>query len=428
MESSSDTATRLNEMIEEKVRLEALLNTFFLLNSSIDMSTVLKNTLSTATQLMKADVGSIALINEERTHLQFVESTDKNFAQLKNLTVPLGTGIAGTVAKEGKSIRVLDVHKDERFYGKIDEALRQTTLSYLCVPLMVDGKVIGTAQIMNRLDGKSFTEEDETLLEGFARQAALAIQNAKLHQIMLKQKAIESELAICGDIQRKLFPEKIPDVTGYEIFGSTVPTREVGGDYYSVIPRQDGTFDAIIGDVSGKGLSASMMVSELHTGIHLLSRMPYPLDRAIEHLNLHLKDSFVAGKFITGFVARLKGNSGLFEYVVAGHPPPYILSPGGAVRQLQRTGMVLGLTTSPFHMNTETINSGELLLAFSDGYSEAQDPDEELFTEEKIVEAVSEVINLPLPEIRAYLDQQVAKFTRGRSASDDATLLLIRKL
>lgn len=411
----------------ENARLKGLVETFTLLNSSLDLDTVLMNTLKTATKLMHAAVGSIALINEERTHLEFVESTDENFDRLKNMKVPLGEGVAGTVALTGKAERVADMSRDSRFYQKIDDALGTKTSSYLCVPLFVNKEVIGTAQIMNRLDGKPFTEEDKDLLLHFAEQAALAINNARLHGIMLKQEAIESELRVCGDIQNKLFPESLPHVDGYEVFGRSVPHREVGGDYYTFNPRHDGTTDAIIGDVSGKGLSAALMVSELHTGIHLLSQIEGSLKSHVNTLNLHLHESLIMGKFITLFAARLHGD-GTVEYVLAGHPPPPIISRDGTVRWLNRTGPVLGIGPNEIRSETIAMHPGDLLVSFSDGYSETMNPEGDMFDEERIAEVVTRWHDLPLNEIADNLDAVLAEFSQGQPPADDATLLFFRRL
>ena len=429
-ETSTDSSRPAHNIELELFRLRSLVEAFEQLNTSLDLEQVLHNTLLSATMLMKAEVGSIALINDKRTQLEFVESTDVNFAKLKKFTVPMGEGIAGDVAVHGKSVRVEDVHQDERFYGKIDEKLGQKTQSYLCVPLIAEGKIIGTAQIMNRIDGKSFTAEDEELMEGFARQAALAIQNAKLHALQLKQKALDSELQICAQIQQKLYPERPPTIAGFEIFGSSVPCREVGGDYYSYLPRHDGSLDIVIADVSGKGLSASLMVSEVHSGLHLLSQMDHSLARGVQILNEHLVDSLIVGKFVTMFLARVYPGRNAIEYVLAGHPSPVIVNQKtGQVRSLERTGLIVGLDKkSHFSSREATLESGDLLISFSDGYSEAQNPAEELFEEERIGGIALEAAHLELDKVREILDTSVNDFTEGAPLPDDMTLLMLRKL
>lgn len=414
---------------EENHRLRALVNAFSQLISSINLDEVLKNTLQAATEIMKARVGSIALINEERTHLTFVESTDKDFDKLKDMTVPLGEGIAGSVALTGQPERIADVHQDERFYGKIDEKLGHRTDSYLCVPLQADDKIIGTQQIMNRIDGRAFTAADEELLSGFAKQAALAIKNAHMHQVMLRQKALDAEFEVCAEIQSKLFPERLPAIPGFEIYGSSVPCRQVGGDYYTFIARPDGSYDALLGDVSGKGLSAALMVSELHTGFHLLSPMNQPLMQTVRTLDEHLTESLILGKFITLFAIRLVPGAAEFEYVVAGHPSPVIVNSSGEVRLLERTGPVLGLPmTQAIDSGVCSMDPGDVLICFSDGYSEALDPNGDQFDEERIADHLKKYRDLELSEIKIRLDEEIDRFTENAPAEDDATLLIIRRL
>ena len=415
--------------LDEQVRrLQSLVDSFALLNSSLDLDTVLLITLNTAQELMKAEIASIALINDEKTHLVFVESTDKNFDKLKNIAVPVGQGIAGNVARTGKPVSLENVHEDSRFYAEVDRALQQTTSSYLCVPLIAEDEIIGTAQLMNKRDGQNFSTNDVALMEGFARQAALAIHNAKMHSVLLKQKAIESELRICGDIQRKLFPESIPEISGFTVFGHSEPCREVGGDYYSCIARPDGSRDVLIADVSGKGLTASMLVSELHSGMQLLSPMEGSLPGTLTTLNRHFYDTFILGKFITLFAARLYPDRDEMEYVLAGHPSPAIVHRDGTVTYLERTAPVLGIVDNlDIPRRSCSMRAGDVMIAYTDGYSEAQSANGDFFGDERIVEFVTSARENDLATIAGQLSSKIQEFTPGVPVFDDQTLLLVRR-
>ena len=413
---------------EENRRLKSLTESFYLLNSSLDLQTVLHNTLTQATELMNAETGSIALLNDERTHLVFVESTDKKFSLLKQLRVPITEGIAGAVAMSGRSERIADIRNDPRYYGKVDQTLGRATYSYLCVPLIVNGEIIGTAQLLNRRDGQVFTREDERLMEGFARQASLAIQNARMHAIMLKQKAIESELSVCSEIQQKLFPDAPPQLPGYEIYGESTPCREVGGDYYGYYKRPDGTIDFIVADVSGKGLSAALLVSEFHTGIRMLDALSDDLATAVNILNRHLVETIVIGRFIGIFLLRLFPDTGRAQYILAGTPPPYLYKADGSVLELETTGPVLGLKGANYRANEIEIGRGDLLLAVSDGYTEAMNPADDLFGEDRLKAIGVEWFRSPVSQIAVETNHLVDAFREGRAANDDATMMIIRRL
>ncbi|MBX7057968.1 MAG: SpoIIE family protein phosphatase [Leptospirales bacterium] len=415
------------EMEEELFRLRALVDSFALLNASLDLDVVLKNTLRRACELMRAEVGSIALINEERTDLIFLESTDPQWDKLKQISVPIGQGIAGSVAKTGKTVRVDDVHNDPRFYEQIDRKLGHKTQTYICTPLIVESIIIGTAQLMNRMDGQAFTEGDEELLEGFAHQAALAIQNAHLHQVKLRQKSIDAEMSLCSEIQNKLFPAAMPSFAGYEVLGGSKPAREVGGDYYGFRPARSGALDCIIADVSGKGISAAMLVSEFHTGYQLLNEVEPTLTGLANRLNKHLLESLVTGRFITCFVARIQPQSGEVEYLLAGHTPPVILRHDGGMEELERTGPVLGLTAFEFSTGRCQLGPGDLLASYSDGYSDVHNGGGELYGEDRINALLRQWRDLPLPDVIPRLDATLDVFREEQAFPDDRTLLLIRR-
>jgi len=408
-------------------RLRELVAAFYQLNSSLDLATVLGNTLTAATKLMQAEAGSIALIGDDRSHLEFVQSTDEDAERLKRLRVPLNQGIAGHVAATGESVRVENARDDRRFYRTIDAEMGRRTESYLCVPLMVADGIVGTAQLINRRDGRGFSAGDQALMEGFARQAALAIANARLHEVKLKQQALESELAVCAAIQRRLLPAGDPALDGFEIYGSSSPCREVGGDYYTYVERPDGGVDFFVADVAGKGLPAAMVVSDLHAAIRLLSRVDQRLDAMIEQLNLHLRASLLASKFITLFGARLAPGRDRMEYVVAGHPAPFIVSPTGTIRRLERGGPVLGVFAAKYQSQAVELAAGDLLVAFTDGYSEAENRRGEEFGEERIAREVAGWLDLELAGVQRRLGARTEAFREGLPRLDDETLLLVRR-
>ena len=265
---------------------------------------------------------------------------------------------------------------------------------------------------------------------GFSQQAALAIKNAQRHELMLRKKEIDAELALCAQIQANFFPKEIPQPKGYEVFGSTVPCLEVGGDYYTFIPRRNGIYEAFQADVSGKGVAAALTVSEIHCAVNLLADSDASLADRTEALNRHLGRSLVAGRFATLLGLDLDPPTGALEAVVAGHPAPWIVSPDGSARAVARTRPVLG--PGPFQRvkgtaRKECLAPGELLVAFTDGYSEADTPAGELYGEKRVVDVVREVRRLDLPSIRSRLDAAVLEFQSGQPQADDMSLILLRR-
>ena len=414
---------------QENLRLKALVDSFAQVNKSIDLKTVLINSLQTATKLTRAEVGSIALINEEGKRLHFMESTDANFDRLKQMSVSIGTGISGHVAQTGKSIWVDDVHQDSRFYKKIDKEMGRSTGSYVCSPLTIHNRVIGTTQLMKGRNSKPFSEADVKLLEGFASQAALAIENARAHKLELKQEGIEYEMQLCSEIQKNIFPKQIPDVAGFELYGSSLPAKEVGGDYYNYFQYDKNCMDIVIADVSGKGISAALLVTELHTCYRLLAAEGRSLEETVLKLNQFLCSTLLPGRFITLFAARVYTSKKEIEYVLAGHPPPLLIyRDGDSFRQFVRTGPVLGFDSDASPQKaTLPFFSGDMLVAFSDGYSEAQNHKEELFGEDRILRLVSANKGKKLKDIHVVLQKEVDAFRKDVPFTDDVTILMLRR-
>ena len=419
---------KIKAIQEENWRLKTLVRSFISVNSSLDLKTVLTESLRAAADLLHAEIASLALLSEKGDELIFIESTDPEFDKLKNLRVPIGTGISGMVAKTGKSICVEDARKDDRFYNKIDQVTGYRTVSYLCAPLFANNKVIGTAQIMNHRDGRLFQKKDLELLEGFANQAALAINNARIHELMLEQKAMEHEMQLCVEIQDQIFLSEPPRSPHLQFYGHSSPAKEVGGDYYHYLEHDMQCIDVVIADISGKGLSASIIVTELHTAYKLLSDPSIPLGQTIKELNTFLCDTLLPGRFISGFFARVYSGTNEVQYVLAGHPPPFLFRGNGACENLKRTGQLLGIDpNSPPRQESFIMEANDLLVAFSDGYSEAQNKEGDFFGEEKISQTVDSNKGKDLPEIHRLIEKEVNQFRVNHPLSDDTTILMIRR-
>ena len=247
-----------------------------------------------------------------------------------------------------------------------------------------------------------------------------------MHKLMLKQRATEAEMGICSDIQKALFPKSEPALSGFELLGMSKPAREVGGDYYTYIPNRDGSLDIVIADISGKGVSAALMVSEFHTGYHILSKQDLGLSELYTQLNAHLRSSLPMGHFITSFAMRVFPDAAQVEYILAGHNPPILQSESGYTT-LERTGPFLGLNDDPYTSRHFRMQTGDLLTAFSDGLPEARNPNFDLFEEERIIACLKEAGERPLPELQGELLGAVDQFREEEPYPDDLTLVLLRR-
>jgi len=218
----------------------------------------------------------------------------------------------------------------------------------------------------------SFDGTDQLLLDAAAQQVFAALENHYLHQESLEKERISKEISLAGDIQKKLIPEVLPILDGYDHFGINIPTKYIGGDYYDCIPLKDGRFMFIMADVSGKGVAAGLLVSTLHASVHAYIDSPFELPSLVAKLNEVIWNSSTLEKYITAFFALLDPKTGTFESVNAGHNYSYILRSDKNIDELKVGGVPLGMMDMPFPYESEKtiINVEDKLLFYTDGVTE----------------------------------------------------------
>ncbi len=275
-----------------------------------------------------------------------------------------------------------------------------------------------------------FEETDQLLLDAFGRQVLSAIENRFLHQEELEKQKIEQELSVAGSIQKKIIPDKLPEIVGYDIAGINIPSKEVGGDYYDCKKLDDGRYALIIADVTGKGVPASLLVSSLNAALNVYLESDNPLTEIAFKLNKLIFNATPPDKYITFFIALLSPETGELEIVNAGHNPIYHLNIKNEIRELSKGGLAFGMMDMdlPFESDKLIIQPGEKLLLYTDGIPEAMNEMEEVYEDETLInffqnknfESAQEFINNLMIDIKRH--------TGNTPQSDDITALyLIRK-
>lgn len=300
------------------------------------------------------------------------------------------------------------------------------------MPIGVDGVVKGLLVVGDKESRKGvgpFAEADRRTLELLANQAAIALENAELHRQALEKERLEHEIELASDIQRRILPKEVPIVPGYELAGWNRPARHIGGDYFDFLDLEGGTrLGLVVGDVSGKGVPAALLVSTLHSSLRLLAERIAICPELFARLNEHILDSSAPNKFITLFVAELDLEQGRLSYVNAGHNPGLVLRAGGGLEQLGSGGLPLGLLPgASYRIQEIALGPGDLLCLYSDGITEAAAPDDEEFGVERLADLLAEGREAPIDDLLSRIGEAVSLFAAGAPQGDDQTLLLLRR-
>jgi serine phosphatase RsbU (regulator of sigma subunit) len=296
------------------------------------------------------------------------------------------------------------------------------------VPLWNNKEVIGLVYADSRLRTNSFTSADLKILTSLANVAAVKIENNRLFEQIVLSRALERDLDLAATIQRSLIPHSCPPFPGYEIAGASLPCRTVGGDTYDYLPRPGNRLWVTIGDVSGKGLPAAMIMSHFQAMLRGLAEAGLSLSQIVSRLNDYLARTLASHQFISLFVAELEPEGGLMRYVNAGHNRPVLLTASGRVEQLSGGGPVLGILPGKDYPSTEMpLSLGDTLLLYSDGATESVNPQEEEFGEERLIAQLRQVAAGDPEAALTRLKEAILGFCGTAPRHDDITLLVMRR-
>jgi sigma-B regulation protein RsbU (phosphoserine phosphatase) len=406
-------------------RLETFLSVAKKLTSELDLDRLLDTIMDEVTSVMDAERSSLYLIDEENN-----EIWTKVMQGLSDIIrIPIGTGISGLVADTGEIIRIKDAWEFPGYDRSWDIQNNFRTRSVLCMPISNKAdKRIGVIQVINKRDGV-FSEEDQDILTGLTSLIAIAIENAMLHKDALEKQRMESELELAASIQRQLLPEKPPPLEGYEIAAMSVPARHVGGDYYDFIEETEDHIDLIIGDISGKGIPAAMLMATAIAGLHAIHEPSIP--ERLAKLNDLIHDSTDAWQYSTLFYASLHLKDKRITTVNAGHNEIILIRENGEIELLCEGGMPVGMFdsgTNQYDSETTQLNSGDMIVMFTDGVTDATSPEDESFGEERLMEIVKQNRDRSAGEVKDRIYGQVTEFVSDAPQFDDLTVLVLKVL
>jgi sigma-B regulation protein RsbU (phosphoserine phosphatase) len=399
-----------------------------LINSIEEYGELLKAVLNVARRVIQVEAASLFLVNEETGALELVIATagENGFAEPR-ISVPKGKGIAGWVFEKGEALLIPDAYADSRFYKEADRQTGFVTRSILCAPLKSDGRITGILQVLNPCGKTAFEPED---LDGFCAYAdltATALEKVRSREKARAQERIEHDLAIASEIQKELLSRAIPtSVPGWVFAAHNAPAANVGGDFYGVFPRPGGDVYFVVGDVSGKGISASLLMAQtLSAMTFVFAAASGPAD-ALEQLNATLSERIVRGMFVTSLVGKLPAGAQRVELASAGHCQPILLHKGSGPELLDvPSSLPIGvMPRARYAQATVGFVPGDCLILYTDGLSESRAAAGEAMFDEKLLTALAGGHAGPRDILGKLLTAE--KNHRGRGAQmDDLTVLAV---
>jgi len=335
--------------------------------------------------------------------------------------------IAQRVIQDRHAILVADAQHDARFQEQ-KSVILQRIQSALCVPLWDDHEVIGLLYADKRSPIAPFEEDDLRLLTLIGHLAAVKVRETQAQEELRRRQQIEEELKNAAKIQEQLLPAEPLVGGGCEIAGRNIPCLGVGGDYFDYLTGEDGRITLALGDVSGKGMSAALLMASLHANVHACAGTGCDLPQMSVTLNRAMHRSTQGRRFVTLFLARFDPDSGRLRYVNAGHNYPLLLRAAGEVEELSTGGLMLGaFPEAEYEMKETELSSGDVLLVYSDGVTEAEAGTEEFYEEERLLAFLREHRDLAPEALAEAIIDEIRRFSAPEAPGDDVTVLVLHK-
>ncbi|MDZ4202392.1 MAG: SpoIIE family protein phosphatase [Gallionella sp.] len=385
---------------------------------SIELDDTLRNTTLRVMEHLDGEAASVFLLNQEGTHLicRFCAGP----MDITGLTVPFGTGILSRAMMNNALEVVLDVCGDKDFNSDVDATTSFVTRSILCAPLSMKGKPFGAIEIINKTGPNPlFTEKDGRLLSALSALSAFAIHHARMTEERVAQEALRQEIHLAGEIQRSLLP-KDPE-PGFPVFGINVPVQDISGDFYSHVVLADGRIAFSLGDVSGKGIRASMLMSKTISLFQCLCRTMLHPGKLLSAINDEVVETSSHGMFVTMIAGIYDPATREISFSNAGHLPPILRKSNGEFVSFDAQMPPLGIVPGCEFPNESLSLQGGCFYLYSDGVTEAGGEQE--LGEEGLKAMLNEFAKLPLAQrLRSMVERLDAS---SQPLSDDITLLSI---
>lgn len=368
----------------------------------------------------RAALGLLARDGRSFTNVE-VRRQDKSDASELTISHTLLT----EVVEEKKALAFMDVSVDEKL-SRAQSIIMQGIHSILCAPLTINQNVVGLLYVDYLFNQRQITEDDVRLVAQIARFAAIKLEQTRLREDAMQKRLMDEELKTASTIQRRLLPPPPRGIPGYTFVGMNRPCRTVSGDYYDFVVRPNGQVYFVIADVSGKGVTAGLMMAGLQAAFRIFSKSDPDPALLVGQLNMALKENLPQSKFVTLFLGRLDTRSGVVEYANAGHTPPLWVRKEG-VEELGETDLLLGVVTrAEYTKRRVTLQPGDALVLFTDGVTECENTDGVEFGTATVSEKLARLHGGDAEVLARTVDESVvAHVGDAELLGDDVTVVVV---
>lgn len=427
-------------MIEEKEylklkedydRLKTAINELAILNeiattisSTILLDKIIETIVKKCIQHFNVEQGNISLIQESEMVKPLQTMVREYDSVTGRIPFRLDQQLIGWMLTKKEPLIINDLANDQRFSSLASETSYN---SLIAVAMIYKSKLVGVLSLYNKRNKEEFDKNDLRLLSIIATESSQVIENARLLEEEKDLISVKEELRISGQIQKRLLPEKLPDIPGYQVAAENIPAKEVGGDYYDIIPLSDKKFAFCFGDVSGKGIPAGLLMSNLQATMRSLMLSQDDPALIVKRANTLLHATTTSEKYITFFLTILDIKENTITYCNAGHDNPIHIKKSKC-EELLPGGIPLGfLSDFDYSASCSTLSSNDIIIIYTDGVTEAMNSKEEEFGMENFKKIICENETASASELLDMLLDAINKHTKGAPQMDDITLVILKK-
>jgi len=371
---------------------------------------------------------AIQAVNAQRGVLMILEGNDLMVKAHKGDGFRISTAVRDRVINEKSSVLVRDAQLDDAFKGRMS-IVEQKVHSMMAAPLQTKERIIGLLYVESPYILREFTKDDLSLLTLMANVAAFHIENKRLTEIEQAERIMKRDLDQAAGIQTGMLPDKAPQMEGADLAGFNAACRTVGGDYYDFFQYTDQKVGLTLGDVSGKGMPASLIMMALHARVQVLAEDPGNLGSFMARLNKATCARCPSNRFITFFFSVFDVSTGDLAFANAGHNPPILVRANGDAEMIEGGGPVLGiLPIAPYSEMHTHLNQGDMIVLYSDGVTEATNHQYDEFGEDRFIDVLKANRTKPAAQIVDVVNKALAEFAAGAPQADDITLVVAKRL